>query len=143
MYNSKGRNQERLKLLSMFAAWPFWTFHNKSHNIKALVILRHSWSPFLPLTCLYGKNELLLASVQHSGVFSREKTLHKLSMKITWPWPSVARFSHGLITVRQQKCEHKVVILVWQFDCLHFTQYMPMSPHDIGNKHTCYPPDVR
>ncbi len=27
--------------------------------MKALVILRHSWSPFLPLTCLYGKNEPL------------------------------------------------------------------------------------
>ncbi len=28
-----------LKLPSLFAAWLFWTFHNKSHNIKALVIL--------------------------------------------------------------------------------------------------------
>ncbi len=38
-----------LKLPSLFAAWLFWTFHNKSHNMKTLVILRHSWSPFLPL----------------------------------------------------------------------------------------------
>ncbi len=45
-----------LKLPSLFTAWYFWTFHNKSHNMKALVILHHSWSPFLPLTCLYGKN---------------------------------------------------------------------------------------
>ncbi len=45
----------RLKLPSLFAAWLFWTFHTKSHNMKALVILSHSWSPFLPLTCLYGK----------------------------------------------------------------------------------------
>ncbi len=29
--------------------------HNKSHNMKALVILCHSSSTFLPLTCLYGK----------------------------------------------------------------------------------------
>ncbi len=41
-----------------FSVWcmNFWTFHNKSHNMKALVILSHSWSPFLPLTCLYGNN---------------------------------------------------------------------------------------
>ncbi len=42
-----------LKLLSLFTVWLFWTFHNKSHNMKALVILSHSRSPFLPLTCLY------------------------------------------------------------------------------------------
>ncbi len=30
----------------------FWTFHNKSHNMKALVILSHLWSPYLPLSCL-------------------------------------------------------------------------------------------
>ncbi len=41
-----------LKLPSLFAAWPFWTFHNKSHYMKALVILSHSWPPFLPLTFL-------------------------------------------------------------------------------------------
>ncbi len=27
--------------------------------------------------------------------------------------------------------------------CLHYTQYMPMSPHGIGYKQTWYPPDVR
>ncbi len=43
-----------LKLPSLFAAWPFWTFHNKSHNIKALIILHHSCLPFLPLSCLSG-----------------------------------------------------------------------------------------
>ncbi len=56
-------------MLFMFAAWLFWTFHTKSHNMKALVILSHSWWPFLPITCLYGKNELLWVSVQPSGVF--------------------------------------------------------------------------
>ncbi len=60
-----------LKLPSLFLAWTFWTFHNKSHNMKALVILNHSWSPFLPLTCLYGKNELLWSF----GVFLRGKLL--------------------------------------------------------------------
>ncbi len=44
-----------LKLPSLFAAWLFWTFHTKPHNMKALIILSHSWSPFLPVICLYGK----------------------------------------------------------------------------------------
>ncbi len=44
-----------LQLPSLFAAWPFWTFHIKSHIMKTFVILSHSWSsPFLPLICLYG-----------------------------------------------------------------------------------------
>ncbi len=41
--------------------------------MKALVIPSHSESPFLPLTCLYGKNELLRVSVWHTGVFSWRK----------------------------------------------------------------------
>ncbi len=41
--------------------------------------------------------------VQPSGVFSWEKTPPRLPMQITWPWPSVSRFCHGLITIRQRK----------------------------------------
>ncbi len=63
-----------LKLPYLFATWLFWTFHAKSHNMKVLVIICHSWSQFLPLTCLYGKNELLWVSVQPSGgIFLRKK----------------------------------------------------------------------
>ncbi len=72
-----------LKLPSLFTAWPFWTFHTKSHNMKALVILSHSWSPFLPLTCLYGKREPLWVSVQPSGVFSWRNTPPRLPIQIT------------------------------------------------------------
>ncbi len=43
----------------------------------------------------------------------------------------------------KRKCEHKVVRLVWEFDCVHFPQYKPMSPHGIGYKQTWYPPDER
>ncbi len=92
-----------LKLPSVLAVWLFWTFHNKSHNMKALAILSHSCSPFLPLTYLYGNNELLWVYVQPSGVFSQEKTPPRLPMQITWPWPPMGRFSHGLITIRQTK----------------------------------------
>ncbi len=92
-----------LKLPSLFATWLFLTFHNKLHIMKALVILHHSWSPFLPLTCLYGKNELLWVSVWHSIVFSLEKTPPRLLMQITWLWPLLGRFSHSLIAVRQTK----------------------------------------
>ncbi len=59
--------------LMLFAAWYFLTVHNKSHNMKELAILSNSWSPFLTLTCKYGKYELLWVSVWSSGVFSREK----------------------------------------------------------------------
>ncbi len=48
----KDSNNFHLKLPSLFAAWIFWTFHNESHNMKALVILSHSWSLFLPLVCM-------------------------------------------------------------------------------------------
>ncbi len=81
----------------------FLTFHNKSNNMKALVILSHSWSPFRPLTCWYGNNELLWVSVWLSGVFSREKIPPRLLMQTTWTWTLVGRFSHALITVRQKK----------------------------------------
>ncbi len=97
-----------LKLLSLFAAWLFWPFQTKSHNMKAIVILIHTWSPYLPLTCLYGQNELLWVSVWHSGVFSWERIPARLPMQITWLWPPVGRFGHGL-TKDKRKCEHKVV----------------------------------
>ncbi len=34
-------------------AGPFFITHTKSHNMKALVIPSHSWSPLLPLSCFY------------------------------------------------------------------------------------------
>ncbi len=82
-----------LKLPSLFAAWLFWTLHNKSHNMKALVILSHSWSPFLLHTYLYGKNELLWVS------FLRKKSpqiIHANHMTMTtsrklWPWPDYCK----------------------------------------------------
>ncbi len=33
--------------------------------------------------------------------------------------------------------------MLCEFECLHFTQYMPMIPHGIGYKQTGYTPDVR
>ncbi len=116
-----------VKLSSLFSAWLFWTLHNKSHNMKALVILSHSWSPFLPLTCLYGKKELLWVLVWPSGVFSWEKTPSRLIMQITWPWTPVGRFGHGLITVGQKKCEHKVVRIVFVYFLLSTCHWVHMA----------------
>ncbi len=31
---------------------------------------------------------------------------------------------------------HKVLRLVWEFDCLHFAQYISIRPHGIDSKHT-------
>ncbi len=94
-----------IRLPCLFTAWRFWTVHNKSHNMKDLVIQSHSWSLFLPLICLYEKwkNKHLWISVWISGVFSWEKTPPRLPMQITSPWPPVGRFWHCLITVRQKK----------------------------------------
>ncbi len=83
----------RLKLLSLFAALLFWTFHIKSHNLKALVILSHYHFSHL---LVYMKK---IPSVQPSGVFSWEKTPLRLPMQIIWPWPPVGSFSHGVIIV--------------------------------------------
>ncbi len=117
---------DTLKLPSLFVAWLCWTFHTKSHNMKALVILSHSWTPFLPLTCLYGKNELLWAS----GVFSWEKPLPRLSMQVTLLWPPVGRFNHGLITINQKKmwtCQHKVLRLVFVYISLSTCKWVHMT----------------
>ncbi len=57
-------------------------------------------------------------------------------MQIAWPWLSVGIFSLELISFRQRKRQHNVVRLVWEFDYLHFAQYISMSPHGIGYKQT-------
>ncbi len=75
----------------------FWTFHNKSHNMKPLAILGHSWSPFLPLTCLYGKIYGLL------GYFREKKLPPDYSCKSHGHDHWWADLYHGLITVRQKK----------------------------------------
>ncbi len=45
----------------------FLKFSNNPHNMKALIILSHSWSPFLLLTYLYGENALMF--VGHCACF--------------------------------------------------------------------------
>ncbi len=52
----------------------FQKFTNKSHNMKALIILSHSSSLFFLLTYLYGENEFLCGPMHPVGVFSQEKT---------------------------------------------------------------------
>ncbi len=89
----------KLKLPSLFIEWLFWTFHNKSHNMKALVILHHS-DHHLSHVLVYMKK---VNFVWPSGVFSQEKTPSRLPMQITWLWPPVGRSSHGLITIRPKK----------------------------------------
>ncbi len=90
-----------LKLPSLFAEWLVWTFHTKSHNMKAWVILSHSWSSFLPLTC--GKMNFCGSLCGLLEYFLEKKTPLRLPMQITWPWPPEGRFNHGLITIKQRK----------------------------------------
>ncbi len=48
----------------------------------------------------------------------------------------MGRFSHDLITPRQKESEHNFVRLVWEFDYLHFAQYISKGPQSIDFKHT-------
>ncbi len=69
-----GMGLYKLKLPSLFAAWLYSTFHTKSKNMKALVILYHSWSPFLSLTCLYEEKKNFCWSLcGHLEYFSQKK----------------------------------------------------------------------
>ncbi len=100
-----------LKLPSLVTAWLFWTFRNKSHNMTVLVILSHSWSPFLPLTCLYGQKWTSGSLCSLLEYFHEKKNspAPRLPLQITWPWQPVSTFGHGLITVRQKK--------MWTWGC--------------------------
>ncbi len=97
--NSSFRDNPCLKLPSLLTAWLFWTFHIKSHNMKALVILSHSWSPFLPLICLYGeKNECLWVCVAFWNIFLRKNShiTHANHMTMItsgwiWSWPDYCK----------------------------------------------------
>ncbi len=60
-----------LKLSSLFAAWFFWIFIINHILYESICHTSHSWSPFLPLTCLYKDNEHLWVHVSLSRVFSR------------------------------------------------------------------------
>ncbi len=77
-----------LKHPSLFAAWFFWTFQNKSHNMKALFVLSHSWSQFLTLTCLYGEMNFCGARCTLLEYFWEKKVppdrLFNIGAHITW-----------------------------------------------------------
>ncbi len=129
-----------LKLPSLFAAWLFWTFHTKSHTMKALVFLSHSWSPILPLVYMEKKWNCMGLCAAFWSIFLRKKLLPDYLCKshdhdLQW-----SDFIMAWLLLDKRKCEHKVDRLVF---VLHFTQYMPMSSHGIGYKHTWHPPDLR
>ncbi len=129
-----------LKLPSLFAAWPFWTFHTKSHNMKVLVILSHSWSPFLSLTCFYGKKVTFVGlCAAFWSIFLREN------------YPQITHANHMTMTTSgpiyswpdYRKTKENVNITLLDLCLFTFSSYMPMSPHGIGYKQTWYPADIR
>ncbi len=70
------RGGEGVKATFSVRCKTFWTFHNKLHNMKALLILSHQDHHFSHLLVFMNKNELLWVPVSSSGVFLREKTPH-------------------------------------------------------------------
>ncbi len=70
--------------------------------MKALVILSHSCSPFLPLTCLLKKGTFVGLYAAFWSIFLRKNSpqiTHANHMTMT----TSGQFSHGLITIRQKK----------------------------------------
>ncbi len=89
----------KLKLHSLFAAWLFWPFHNKSNKMKALVILSHSWSPFSHLLVYMEKINLCESLCGLLEYFFENKTPPRLlpnHMTVTtsvhiWSWPDYCK----------------------------------------------------
>ncbi len=109
MYIAISLNVFCLKLPSPFAARLFWTFHNKLHNMKALVILSQHFSHLL----FYEKNELLWDPVSSSGVFSREKTPTAHCFKIGAHIGICAQISRNtLLYLSSLKSEYPILLLM-------------------------------
>ncbi len=107
-----------LKLPSLFAAWLFWTLHTKPHNMKALVILSHSWSPFLPFNCLYGKKwNLLGLCTAFRSIF-----LSKNSLQITHA-NHMTMTTSGQILSRPDYCKTKENVNITLLNLCLFTFY--------------------
>ncbi len=117
----------------------FLTFHNKSHNMKAFVILSHSWSPFLLLNCLYGKNNFCWSLCSLLEYFCDKKLPPDYPCKSQDHNHQWADLFMPWLPYDKRNCEQKVVRLVLEYDSLHFTQCMAMSPHNIVYKQTWYP----
>ncbi len=85
-----------LKLPSLFTAWLFWTFYNKSHNMKALVILKSFMITISP-TYLFIWKKLTFVGLCGAfwDIFLRKNSsqiTHANHMTITtsgqiWSWP--------------------------------------------------------
>ncbi len=109
-------------------AWRFCTFQTKSHNMKALVILRHSWSPFLLLTCLYGKWTFVDLCAAFWSIF-----LQKYSSQITHTNHMTMTIS-GQILSWSDYCKIKENVNITLLDLCLFTFY---SVHANESKWHC------
>ncbi len=110
-----------LKLPSLFTAWLIWTFHTKSHNMKALAILSHLWSPFLPLTYLYGNKWMFVGlcaafwsiflrrTPSLSWVKNSPQITHTNHMTMTtsgwiWSWPDYCKTKENVNIILLDLC---------------------------------------
>ncbi len=114
-----------LKLSSLFMPWLFWTIQNKSHNVKALGHFMSLMITISPTYLLIWKKRTFVGlCAAFWSIFTAKCSplithLNHMTMTTCWQislWPDYSM---------TKKSDHKVVRLVWEFDCLHFTQYMP------------------
>ncbi len=108
------------------------------HDFSEHFILNHiiwkNWSfyfihdhHFSHLLDYMGKKKVGLCAA-FCSIFVREKTPLRLPMQITWLWPPVGSFGHGLFTVRQKKkCEHNVLRLVFIYILFSTCQWVHIA----------------
>ncbi len=115
-----------LKLPSLFASWLFWTFHNKSHNMKALVILNPFMITIFPTFLLIWKKMKCLC-VALCSIFSRKKLSPDYICKSRdhdYRWTDLVM---AWLPEDKRKCEHKVVRFVFVYILLGTCQWVHIA----------------
>ncbi len=93
----------------------FLNFHTKSHNMKALIILSYSWSPFLKHTCLYGKVNFYGSLCSLLKYFLENKLPSCYLCKSHDHDQQWADFVMAWLPYNKRKCEHNIVKLVFVY----------------------------
>ncbi len=91
-----------IKLRSLFAARLFWTFHNKLHNMKALVILSHHDHHFSHLLVFMKKMNFCGSLWALLDYFREKKTPHSSLFQHRGSYREMCPMQHR-ITLREQE----------------------------------------
>ncbi len=116
-----------LKLPSLLVAWFFWTFHNKSHNMKALVILSHSWitisATFVDLCVTFWSIFLK----NNSSQITHANHITMTTSRQIWAWRDYSKTKANVNIRLLELCD--VYILLSKCQWVHMA--LAISRHDI------------